>query len=68
MATNLHVQMLFERYYAGRPGSLPHLGHDGQPRGRCARDMPADVEDVLLIPEEERTPEQERASAASNSC
>jgi hypothetical protein len=58
-ASELHVQMLFERYYSAGLGRF-RISATTDSRGAIARDMPADVEDVLLIPEEKRTAEQKQ--------
>ena len=58
-AKDLHVQMLFERYYSAGLGRF-RISATTDARPAMARDMPADVEDVLLIPEEKRTPEQKQ--------
>ena len=58
-ATNLHVQMLFERYHSAGLGRF-RISATTDSRAAIARDMPADVEDVLLIPEEKRTAEQKQ--------
>ncbi len=56
---DLHVQMLFERYYAAGLGRF-RISATTDTRPAVARDMPADVEDALLLPEEKRTHEQKQ--------
>jgi hypothetical protein len=56
---DLHVQMLFERYHSAGLGRF-RIWATSDPRPAVARDMPADVEDLLLVPEEKRTPEQKQ--------
>jgi hypothetical protein len=56
-ARDLRVQMLFERYYSAGLGRF-RISATTDSRPAVARDMPADVENALLIPEEERTDEQ----------
>jgi hypothetical protein len=58
-ATDLHVQMLFERYYSAGLGRF-RISVTTDTRAAIARDMPAGVEDVLLVPEEERTASQKQ--------
>jgi hypothetical protein len=58
-ATDLQVQMLFERYYSAGLGRF-RISVTTDSRAAIARDMPADVEDVLLVPEEERTAAQKQ--------
>jgi hypothetical protein len=58
-ANDLHVQMLFERYHAAGLGRF-RISATTDPRPAVARDMPADVEDALLLPEEKRTQEQKQ--------
>jgi hypothetical protein len=53
----LQVQMLFERYYSAGLGRF-RISATTDTRPAVARDMPADVESVLLLPEEKRTSEQ----------
>jgi hypothetical protein len=57
-AKDLHVQMLFERYYSSGLGRF-RISATTDTRSAVARDMPVEVEDVLLIPEEKRTTQQE---------
>jgi hypothetical protein len=56
-ATELHMQMLFERYYSAGLGRF-RISATTDTQAAIARDMPADVEEVLLVPEERRTAEQ----------
>ncbi len=56
-ATDLHVQMLFERYYSAGLGRF-RISATTDTRPAPARDMPADVEDILLVPREKRTTNQ----------
>jgi hypothetical protein len=58
-AKELHVQMLFERYYSAGLGRF-RISATTDTRPAVARDMPADVEQALLLPEEKRTPEQKQ--------
>ncbi len=58
-ASDLQIQMLFERYYSAGLGRF-RISATTDPRAAVARDMPGDVEDTLLIPEAKRTTEQER--------
>jgi hypothetical protein len=53
------VQLLFERYYSAGLGRF-RISATADTRPAVARDMPAEVEDVLLIPEEKRTAEQKQ--------
>jgi hypothetical protein len=55
----LHIQMLFERYHAAGLGRF-RISATTDSHDAIARDMPADVEDVLLIPEEKRTAGQKQ--------
>ncbi len=57
--TDLHVQMLFERYFSAGLGRF-RIWATTDTRPALARDMPADVEDILLVPEEKRTAEQKQ--------
>ncbi len=58
-ARDLHVQMLFERYYSAGLGRF-RISATTDRRPALARDMPADIEDVLLIQEEKRSTEQKQ--------
>jgi hypothetical protein len=58
-ATELHVQMLFERYYSAGLGRF-RISATTDSRASLAPDMPADVEDALLVPVEKRTEEQKQ--------
>jgi hypothetical protein len=58
-AKDLHLQMLFERYFSAGLGRF-RIWATTDTRPALARDMAADVEDILLIPEKTRTPEQQR--------
>jgi hypothetical protein len=58
-AKDLHIQMLFERYFSAGLGRF-RIWATTDTRPAVARDMPADIEDILLIPEKKRTPEQEQ--------
>ncbi|HEY7426666.1 MAG TPA: PSD1 and planctomycete cytochrome C domain-containing protein, partial [Gemmataceae bacterium] len=58
-ATDLRVQMLFERYYSAGLGRF-RISATTDSHAAIARDMPADIEDVLLIPEEKRTTAQKQ--------
>jgi hypothetical protein len=53
----LAVQLLFERYYAGALGRF-RIWATTDPRGGQARDIPPDVEDLLLVPPEKLTFDQ----------
>ena len=54
---DLVIQLLFERYYAAGLGRF-RISVTTDPQPIAARDTPAEIEDLLLIPEERRTPEQ----------
>ncbi len=56
---DLHVQMLFERYFSAGLGRF-RISATTDTRPALARDMPADVEDILLVPEEKQTAEQKQ--------
>jgi hypothetical protein len=56
-ARDLHVQLLCERYYAAGLGRF-RISVTTDPRPAVARDMPADVEELLLVPAAKRTAEQ----------
>jgi hypothetical protein len=58
-ATDLRVQLLFERYYAAGLGRF-RISVTTDNRAAIARDMPADLEEVLLVPREKRTAAQEQ--------
>jgi hypothetical protein len=57
--SDLHIQMLFERYYSAGLGRF-RISVTTDTRPAVARDMPGDVEDILLIPEEKRTADQKQ--------
>jgi hypothetical protein len=54
---DLHIRMLFERYYAAGLGRF-RIAVTTDKGPAAAREMPADVEELLLIPADGRTPEQ----------
>ena len=56
-AEDFGLRMLFERYYAAGLGRF-RISVTTDSKSAPARDMPADVESLLLIPTAERTPEQ----------
>jgi Protein of unknown function (DUF1553)/Protein of unknown function (DUF1549)/Planctomycete cytochrome C len=56
-AGDLVVQLLFERYYAAGLGRF-RISVTTDPRPIAARDTPAEIEALLLVPEKERTPDQ----------
>jgi hypothetical protein len=56
-AGDLHVRMLFERYYAAGLGRF-RIWATTDPRPPAAREMPAEVEELLLVPPTARTGEQ----------
>lgn len=58
-ARDLHVQMLFERYHSAGLGRF-RISATTDNRPALARDMPVEVENILLVPEEKRTAEQKR--------
>ncbi len=51
------VEMVFERYYAAGLGRF-RISATDDPRALTAREMPLELEPILLIPEGERKPEQ----------
>jgi hypothetical protein len=57
-AHDLQIKMLFERYYAAGLGRF-RISVTTDPGPAVARDMPAEVESLLLIPAGERAPEQQ---------
>ncbi len=59
-ATNLRVQMLFERYHAAGLGRFRISATTDTRAAIPAGDMPADIEDALLIPEQKRTVDQQQ--------
>ena len=56
-AGDLVIQLLFERYYAAGLGRF-RISVTTDPQPVAARDMPAEIEELLLIPREQRTPDQ----------
>jgi Protein of unknown function (DUF1553)/Protein of unknown function (DUF1549)/Planctomycete cytochrome C len=56
-ADTIDVQLLFERYYAGALGRF-RIWATADPSGGEARDVPRDVEELLLIPTEKLTADQ----------
>jgi hypothetical protein len=56
-AGDLGVQLLFERYHAAGLGRF-RIAVTTDPRPAVARDIPPEVEELLLVPAAERTPEQ----------
>jgi hypothetical protein len=57
LADAIDVQLLFERYYAGALGRF-RIWATTDPRGGEARDLPHDVEELLLVPQEKLTADQ----------
>jgi hypothetical protein len=55
-ASELEIKMLFERYYASGLGRF-RISVTDDPRA-VARELPAEIEDLLLIPTAKRTAEQ----------
>jgi Protein of unknown function (DUF1549)/Protein of unknown function (DUF1553)/Planctomycete cytochrome C len=53
----LVIQLLFERYYAAGLGRF-RISATTDPRPVVARETPAEIEDLLLIPDDRRTPVQ----------
>jgi len=53
----INVQLLFERYYAGALGRF-RIWATTDPRGGEARDLPHEVEELLLVPQEKLTAEE----------
>jgi hypothetical protein len=58
-AKDLRVKMLFERYYAAGLGRF-RISVTTDTRPATARDVPADVEDLLLVPVDKRTAAQKQ--------
>jgi len=58
-ASDLVVQLLFERYHAAGLGRF-RISVTTDPRPVAARDTPAEIEDILLTPEVHRTLEQKQ--------
>ena len=56
-AGDLVIQMLFERYYAAGLGRF-RISVTTDPRPSTARSIPAEIEEILLIPKEQRASEQ----------
>ena len=56
-ARELVVQLLFERYHAAGLGRF-RISVTTDPQPITARDMPAEIEGLLLTPAKERTPDQ----------
>ena len=56
-ASDLVIQLLFERYYAAGLGRF-RISVTTDPRPIAARDIPTEIEEILLIPKEQRAPEQ----------
>jgi Protein of unknown function (DUF1553)/Protein of unknown function (DUF1549)/Planctomycete cytochrome C len=56
-ANDLVIQLLFERYYAGGLGRF-RISVTTDPQPIAARDIPAEIEELLLTPQEHRAPEQ----------
>jgi Protein of unknown function (DUF1553)/Protein of unknown function (DUF1549)/Planctomycete cytochrome C len=56
-AGDLVIQLLFERYHAAGLGRF-RISVTTDPRPVAARDTPAEIEDILLTPDEHRTAEQ----------
>lgn len=53
------MQLLFERYYSAGLGRF-RISVTTDKRTAIARDMPADLEEVLLVPRQKRTAAQEQ--------
>jgi Protein of unknown function (DUF1549)/Protein of unknown function (DUF1553)/Planctomycete cytochrome C len=58
-AKDLRISMLFERYYSVGLGRF-RISVTTNARPAAARALPADIEDLLLVPAAERTPEQKQ--------
>jgi hypothetical protein len=58
-ASDLRIQMLCERYYSAGLGRF-RISATTDSRPTVARDIPCEVEDILLIPELKRTTEQKQ--------
>ncbi|HZV05517.1 MAG TPA: PSD1 and planctomycete cytochrome C domain-containing protein [Gemmataceae bacterium] len=58
-ASDLRIQMLCERYYSAGLGRF-RISVTTDARPAIARDIPCEVEDILLIPEPKRTTEQKQ--------
>ncbi len=56
-AGDLVFQLLFERYYAAGLGRF-RISVTTDPQPVAARDVPAEIDDLLLTPREQRSPEQ----------
>ena len=56
-AGHLEIQLLFERYHAAGLGRF-RISVTTDPQPIVARDVPAEIEDLLLTPEEQRAAEQ----------
>jgi mono/diheme cytochrome c family protein len=53
----LQLQMLFERYYAAGLGRF-RIWATNDPKGGQARDLPNEIEELLLLPPDQLSPEQ----------
>jgi hypothetical protein len=62
-AEKIDINLLFERYHAAGLGRF-RIWATSDPQGGVARDMPRDVEELLLIPPEQHTPEQRQRLVA----
>jgi hypothetical protein len=58
-ANDLRITMLFERYYSAGLGRF-RIWATTDPRPAVARDMPTEIEDLLLVPAAERTAAQKQ--------
>jgi hypothetical protein len=56
-ASAIELRLLFERYYAGALGRF-RVWATTDPRGGVARDLPQEVEELLLLPPERHTAQQ----------
>jgi Protein of unknown function (DUF1553)/Protein of unknown function (DUF1549)/Planctomycete cytochrome C len=56
-ARELVIQLLFERYHAAGLGRF-RISVTSDPQPITARDIPAEIEELLLIPAKQRTPDQ----------
>jgi hypothetical protein len=56
-ASDLTIQLLFERYYAAGLGHF-RISATADPRVITARDLSREIEEILLISGEQRTPDQ----------
>jgi hypothetical protein len=57
-ARDLGIELLFERYYAAGLGRF-RISVTSDPQPITARETPAEIDNLLLIPEESRSPDQQ---------